>query len=187
MNVSRKVLHLSLLLAMSLPIATTWAASDDSLPLADGNESTSGAQIAAGKGNAQQFKNAGEADKLRHRVNQVDKENADRTRLEQHDQDADSLKQQDRLRDRDQLKDQDKIQDQLRQQDRLKDADPTKTQQQSGIQLKQQSQNRYLFEKRSAGQGFGSGGSMFQSMGSSSSMGGGHSSAQRSSGGGGRR
>jgi hypothetical protein len=179
MNVSRKVLHLSLLLAMSLPIATIWAASDDSLPLADGIESTSGAQIAAGKSNAQQFKNAGEADKLRHRVNQVDKENADRTRLEQHDQDADSLKQQDRLKDRDQLKDQDKIQDQLRQQDRLKDADQSKTQ--------QQSQNRYLFEKRSAGQGFGSGGSMFQSMGSSSSMGGGHSSAQRSGGGGGRR
>jgi hypothetical protein len=156
MNVSNKVLHLSLFLAMTLPALGALAETGESEIIGNVGETQSGIQVAAGKSGGQQFKNAGEADKLRHRVNEAENDQAERKRLENQDQDSDQLKQQDRLRDQDRLKDQDQLKDQdrLRDQDQLKDGDQTKTQQQSGDQSIQQDpykfQDKYHFEKRAA-------------------------------------
>ncbi|MEJ2693501.1 MAG: hypothetical protein P8166_10705 [Candidatus Thiodiazotropha sp.] len=237
MNVSRKVLHLSLTLAMSLPGYAAIASSDETTP-ASGNEAAPNAtQLAAGKGGAQLFKNAGDADLLRHRVNEPAKDQAERSRQERqapadqlNPQDTreipDLIKQQDRLRDHDPLRDQDALhdQDRLRERDHLREQDPlheqdrlrdrdrlseraqTESPQAAGDQLKarQQSRNqfldRYQFEQRSAGQGFDTGGSMYQRMGSggsaiggggpstrAGSSSGGHAQGGGRAGGGGRR
>lgn len=180
MNVSKKVLHLSLLLAMTLPAAVVLADDSENATTEEGSQTQYETQVAAGKGSPQQFKNAGEADKLRHRVNEADKEQAERKRLEKQDQDGEQLKEQDRLRE----------QDQLKQQDMLKQGDQTGSQQQSGEESQQMSQtrnqfqHRYQYETRSAGQGFSTDGSMFQHMNSHSAMSG-VGSATRGSGGGG--
>ncbi len=201
MNNPLKVLHLSLVLAMTLPAFGAMAAGDEVVPAGDAAQT----QIAAGKGGGQPFTNAGEADKLRHRVNEPDKEQAQRNRLEKQTGDEDALKQQDRLREQDRLKEQDQLKeqdrlrerDQLKEQDRLKDRDrQSGTPQQSGTgkQVQNQYQHIYRFqngasyESGSAGQGFDGGGSMFQRMGGGNPLGSGLPSAGRSAaGGGGRR
>lgn len=191
MNTSHKVLHLSLMLAMTLPVTSALAISiDTSLP-ASANEWQNGIQIAEAKGAVQQFKNAGDADRLQHRVNEPVNDQAERSRLEKHDQKLDQLKTQDRLKTQDQLQDPDhlKDQDRLRDRDRLKDETHTDSQQlsdnQQMLQTQSQFQHRYQFENQSAGQGFNTSGSMYQRKGSGGSMGGGGSSAARGSSAGG--
>jgi hypothetical protein len=191
MNVSRKVLHLSLLLAMSLPGYVALALSDETTPASSNAAATHAMQLAVGTGGAQRFKNAGDTDRLRHRVNEPVKEQAERSRLEKQapaDQlnpqepleTPDLIKKQDRLRERDQLRDQDPLQDQirLRDRDRPSDAAQTENPQPAGDQLNTRQQtrdqflDRYQFEQGSAGQGFDTGGSMYRRTDSGGTVGG---------------
>ena len=88
MHLQNKVLHLSLLLAMLLPPFTAAADSSETpMTSADGDDH-SGEQVATGKGESYKFKNSGEANRLRHRVNEAEKDEAERRRLERHEDDA---------------------------------------------------------------------------------------------------
>ncbi len=183
MNVSPRVLHLSLMLAMALPAAAALTEESRTAFGADNIRTPDSIQVAAGKGEAARFNNAGEADRLRHRVNEADVEQAVRQRLEKTDGAGDQLKTQDQLKTRDQLK----SQDQLKIHDRLQDGSQSGDQQSSGEQNQPQFrfQDRYQFEEPSAGQGFNTSGSMVRQMGSGGAMSGGGTMSGGSSLGGG--
>jgi len=175
MNVKYKVLHLSLLLAMTAPaMAQTTpgpVAIDAATPAVEQAASTSGAL-------GQRLLMLSE-DQLQTQDRQQIK---DRLQTD----DPDMLQ----IRDRDQLKtrDPDILQSRDRDQLQSRDGDASGTQQKSQQKLqkheKHEYRNRFQYEDRDAGQGFNSGGSMNRRM---NSFGGGAAGGAGSGGGGGRR
>ncbi|MCU7845043.1 MAG: hypothetical protein KZQ93_14535 [Candidatus Thiodiazotropha sp. (ex Monitilora ramsayi)] len=111
MSNSIKVLHLSLLLAMTVPVSNAMAESDIDRAIDRDQLQASVAEEVDNDGH--QFSNESESDRLRHRVNEQERE---QTRSE--------------------------VQDALKK------------------QMKHQFKHRFQYEERTAGQAFGSGGSM---------------------------
>lgn len=205
MQFQSKVLHLSLLLAMVLPPFAVAADSSETSLTSSDTQDHAGEQVAVGKGESHKFKNAGESSRLRHRVNEAEKDEAERHRLEKHEDESgtgesseegpsgerDRVKDQTRIKDQDSLMDQSQVRDRdrIRDPDSERDAGQTDTTAFSSDQRKAQSRqfDPYAFEERPGGQRFSTDGSMYQSMGRSSAKGGGFSSTGSRSAGGTRR
>jgi len=153
MNVSPKVLHLSILLAMTLP-----AMAQTTLDKVQSAE------------NGMPYASVLEArDTLQHRTMLLSEDKL---------QTQDRLRIQDKLYDQDQLQTQDRDRLQTRDQDKLQT--PAQDGSGSGKQLQKQQKheirNMFQYEERESGQGFSTGGSMnrrMNSVGSGSSGGGG--------------
>jgi hypothetical protein len=197
MYVQSKVLHLSLFVAMLLPPITASAASDEAVQIKDGIRAQIKEQEPAGE--AQRLKNAGESQRLRHRLSETVTEEAERSRLEkrEHLRDAEQVQSQvqdpslEQSGDEDRLTEQDKQQDRdrIRDQDRLMDESHTNDPALSGEQSEETGRrfDPYQFDDHSAGQGFNTDGSMFQKRGGGSVKGAGATSTGSRSGDGGGR
>ncbi|MET0027948.1 MAG: hypothetical protein ABW101_09955 [Candidatus Thiodiazotropha sp.] len=193
MKTTRKVLHLSMALAMTLPLVSAQAWSDETDVTDTPDETVVESPESPVSGTQQMFRNAGESDRLRHRVGENDNGEARRTRLESSAEssigeddstvdgdptvssDQTPRQDRDRTRDQDQVQDESPDYDQIRQRDR--DRLSAEDREDSGFE------DPYQFGNRSAGQGFSTSGSMYRSMGANSRGSGGSSSAGMSQGG----
>ncbi len=193
MKTTRKVLHLSIALAMTLPLVSGQVWSDETGVTDTPDETVVESPDPPITGTQQMFRNAGESDRLRHRVGENDSGQAQRTRQESAtgtstgdvDSTVDSdpavsgdhtpMQDRDRTRDQDQLQDESPDYDQIRQRDR--DRLSAEDRDTSGFE------DPYQFGNRSAGQGFSTSGSMYRSMGTNSHGSGGSSSTGMSQGG----
>ncbi|MET0064998.1 MAG: hypothetical protein ABW076_01495 [Candidatus Thiodiazotropha sp.] len=192
MKTSRKVLHLSMALAMTLPLVSGQAWPEEtSVPETPDETVVESPEPASGT--QQMFRNAGESQRLRHRVGENEDAQAQRTRLESAGDvssgddgtsavgdpalatDHTPSQNRDRTRDQDQQQDQSPDYEQIRQRDR--DRLSVDDRDESGFE------DPYQFGNRSAGQGFSTSGSMYRSMGANSRGSGGSASAGMSQGG----
>ncbi len=172
MKATRRVLHLSIALAMSLPLFNGPAWSDES-PVAEvPDESVTESPDALPQGTQSMFQNAGESDRLRHRVGENEQSQARRSRLESDTESSaddagstavrdpllatDHTPAQDRDRTRDQLQDDSLDYEQTRQRARDRLTDEAQTE--PGFE------NPYQFGNSIAGQGFNTSGSMYRGM-----------------------
>ncbi len=173
MKATRRVLHLSIALAMSLPLVNGPAWSDETSVAQVPDESGAEAPDSLPAGTQSMFRNAGESDRLRHRVGENEQAQARRSRLESDANSSagdtgstsvrdprlatDHTPAQDRGRTRDQLQDDSLNYEQTRQRTRDRLTDEARTE--PGFE------DPYQFENPMAGQGFNSSGSMYRSMG----------------------
>lgn len=178
-----KVLHLSLALAMALSPLAISADSSETMPGSVGTNNPGGEQVASGKGQAQQFKNAGESNRLRHRVNEAEKDKATRKRLEKHEGEEDGDGSQDQ--DQDQLQERERKMEQSRSDDQDQEMDQDRVRDQA--RTRDHQLDPYAFENGPAGQDFSDDVSMYQIMSGGSASGNGRSSTASRSAGGTRR
>ncbi len=140
MHVQRKVLHLSLLVAMALPPLALSAASDEAAQNMLGQQAQTATQAAAGQ--AEALQNAGESQRLRQRINEAVNEKAVRSRQEKHEGPSDADQDQLQARDQDKLQTQDQDKLQTQDQDKLQTQDQDKLQTQDQDKLQTQDQDK---------------------------------------------